>query len=111
MTDKYMGNGKVLVDGHIKPLLKRELISLLDRYQNKIYQLEKQLNISQTIDDMRSFDGFNSSSGSICPVCKTNKNCETVLVPITHTENDGIVECMQVHKKCYKLFMEMNSEN
>lgn len=110
MSGQYLGNGKVLVNGHSVSLTKPELILLLDEKQSKIEQLENQLHISQTVDDMPSFKGFNSSSGKVCPVCKTNKNCETVLVPITETKCDGIVECMQVHKKCYKLFMEMNSE-
>ena len=59
---------------------------------------------------MRVFDEFNSAHGATCPVCKTSKNAPTVLVPIPDTEDDGIVECSQVHKKCYDLVLEMNSE-
>lgn len=56
---------------------------------------------------MRVFDHFNAASGQVCPVCKTAKDCETVLVPIPGTEDDGICEAMQVHKKCYDLVAEM----
>lgn len=57
---------------------------------------------------MRTFEHFNSSLGAVCPVCKTSKDVETVLVPIPGTEDDGIVEAKQVHKKCYDLVIEMN---
>jgi len=59
---------------------------------------------------MNTFKGFNQDNGDVCPVCKTNKNTETVLVPVPDTEDDGIVECRQVHKKCYDLMIEMTSE-
>lgn len=59
---------------------------------------------------MRIFEHFNGSHGHICPVCKTSKDCETVLVPIPETENDGICEVKQIHKKCYDLMVEMNKD-
>ena len=59
---------------------------------------------------MRPFKNFNSSNGDTCPVCKTNKNCETVLIPIPGTEKDGLVEAKQVHKKCYDLLVEMQND-
>ena len=58
---------------------------------------------------MRTFSGFNSSHGDVCPVCKTNANVETVLVPVPGTEHDGICEAKQVHKKCWDLIVEMKS--
>lgn len=60
---------------------------------------------------MNIFEQFNQSNGAICPVCKTNKNTLTVLVPIPGTEDCGIVQCNQVHKKCYDLIIEMNSDS
>ena len=59
---------------------------------------------------MRVFKGFNADFGNVCPVCKTAKNVQTVLVPIPGTEDDGICEARQVHKKCYDLVVEMASE-
>lgn len=59
---------------------------------------------------MRTFEGFNDSNGDVCPVCKTSKNVETVLAPIPGTEDDGIVEAKQIHKKCYDLLVEMDGE-
>jgi hypothetical protein len=60
---------------------------------------------------MRTFEHFNSSFGDKCPVCKTAKDTETVLVPIPGTDNGNICEARQVHKKCYDLLMEMNVPN
>ena len=57
---------------------------------------------------MRTFEHFNSSHGEVCPVCKTAKDAETVLVAIPETEDDGIYEAKQVHKKCYDLVIEMS---
>lgn len=59
---------------------------------------------------MRTFEHFNSSFNDICPVCKTAKDCETVLVPIPGTEDDGICEAKQVHKRCYDLMIEMGAD-
>lgn len=59
---------------------------------------------------MRTFEGFNDSNGVVCPVCKTSKNVETVLVPITGTEDDGVMQAKQVHKKCFDLLVEMDEE-
>ncbi len=59
---------------------------------------------------MRVFDGFNSTNGVVCPVCKTVKNCPTVLLPIPGTDDGNIVEAKQVHKKCYDLLIEMNED-
>lgn len=56
---------------------------------------------------MRTFEHFNGAFGNVCPVCKTAKDCETVLVPIPGTEDSGICEAKQVHKKCYDLLIEM----
>ena len=49
---------------------------------------------------MRTFEGFNSSNGEVCPLCKTSDNIETVLVPIPGTEDGNLVQTMQFHKKC-----------
>ena len=50
---------------------------------------------------MRTFPHFNQSNNDVCPVCKTNEDCETVLTPIPGTEDGNIMEVRQVHKKCY----------
>ena len=60
---------------------------------------------------MRTFKSFNASHGAICPVCGTAKDCETVLVAIPGTEEDGICEAKQVHKKCYDLVAEMSERD
>lgn len=60
---------------------------------------------------MRIFEEFNSSNGETCPICKTSKNESTVLVPIPGTEDDGIVECRQVHEDCYLLMIRMSEED
>jgi len=57
---------------------------------------------------MRTFEHFNSINGAVCPVCKTSKDTETVLVPIQGTEDGNLVKAKQVHKKCYDLVLEMN---
>lgn len=62
------------------------------------------------MNKMRTFEGFNASNGDVCPVCKTAKNTETVLVGIPGTEDDGIMQAKQVHKKCYDLVVEMSKE-
>ena len=56
---------------------------------------------------MRVFEHFSASHGSICPVCGTAADKPTVLVPIPGTEDDGICEARQVHKRCFDLVNEM----
>jgi hypothetical protein len=56
---------------------------------------------------MNTFKHFNSDKGDICPVCLTKKDCETILVPVHGTEDDGSCEAIQVHKKCYDLVLKM----
>jgi hypothetical protein len=56
---------------------------------------------------MKTFKEFNQSDGVACPVCKTTKNVETVLVPNPEYDEDEIMECLQVHKKCFDLMIEM----
>ena len=60
---------------------------------------------------MRTFTGFNSSNGDVCPVCLTDKDIETVLVPIPGTEDGGLVIAKQLHKKCFDLLVEMQKED
>ena len=55
---------------------------------------------------MRQFKHPNMH-GFQCPICKTNSDHPVVLVPITGTENDGLVEVKQVHSECYKLVSKM----
>ena len=52
---------------------------------------------------MITFPHFNQDNDAVCPMCKTNEDCETVLVPVPGTECGNIMEARQVHKKCYDL--------
>jgi rubredoxin len=37
----------------------------------------------------------------ICPICKTNKNKETILIPISSgAQKDNLVECVPFHLQC-----------
>lgn len=56
---------------------------------------------------MRTFKHFDSGYSNVCPICKTAKDCETVLIPIPGTEDGGICEAQQMHKKCLDLLVEM----
>ncbi len=48
---------------------------------------------------MTSFPGFNPNGE--CPLCRTNKDKPTLLVPIFGIENEGnLVECQQIHVDC-----------
>jgi len=49
---------------------------------------------------MNTFDHFDNSHGDVCPICKTDADGETALIPIPGTESDGICEAQQMHKKC-----------
>ena len=44
-----------------------------------------------------------------CPICRSKADAPVVLVPIPGTERDDIVECEQVHRKCYDLLHKMNN--
>jgi hypothetical protein len=51
---------------------------------------------------MKVFKQFNSD-GPVCPICKTRKNGETVLVPIKGSEDGNNMQAEQVHLKCFNL--------
>ena len=46
----------------------------------------------------------------LCPICKTKADCPVVLVEIPGTEEDGIVECSQVHAECFRVVNGMRSQ-
>jgi hypothetical protein len=48
--------------------------------------------------DPRCFDHF--PKDSVCPVCATNYDGKTVLVPIVGTEDDGICQAKPMHLGC-----------
>lgn len=50
---------------------------------------------------MKVFKSFNSNT--ICPICKTNEDKETVLVPIDGTEKGRIAEAVQIHLECINI--------
>ena len=50
---------------------------------------------------MKVFKKFNTSTK--CPICGTNKEGKAILIPVSGTEEDGNVECKQVHLKCLDL--------
>ena len=56
---------------------------------------------------MRTFEHFNASFDAVCPVCNTSADAETILVPIPGTEEGGICEARQVHKRCFDLVSEI----
>lgn len=57
----------------------------------------------------RVFDHPNYHGGFDCPVCRTSKDAPVVLVPIPGTEDDGIVECKQVHAACWDHLQKMEA--
>ena len=46
----------------------------------------------------RIFEHFPKTS--TCPICKTNSDEKCVLIPITGTEEDGIVQAQPFHLSC-----------
>jgi hypothetical protein len=51
---------------------------------------------------MKVFDHFNLS-GKSCPICGTWDDKQAVLVSIDGTEDNGLIECKQVHLDCLRL--------
>jgi hypothetical protein len=58
-------------------------------------------------EKMRQFEHPNMN-GFLCPICKTAADAPVVLVGIPGTEEDGIIECDQVHSECYKVYAKMH---
>jgi hypothetical protein len=61
---------------------------------------------------MRVFSGFNPGTKehpSVCPVCGTARDQETVLIEIVGTAKDGIAEAKQVHLECLDLRYDIMS--
>jgi len=54
---------------------------------------------------MKTFRGFNKE-GDPCPICRTCINKETLLFPIPGTEEGNFAQAFQVHKDCYKNFVD-----
>jgi len=52
----------------------------------------------QTKKKLRTFENF--PEDSLCPVCGTNDDGETVLVPIIGTSEDGICQAKCLHLVC-----------
>ena len=50
---------------------------------------------------MRTFKHFNKAGK--CPICGTNKDGETVLIPIQGTGDGHISEAVQIHLDCIDL--------
>ena len=57
----------------------------------------------------RTFPHPNLSNGWACPVCRTSADAPVMLVAISGTEKDGIVEAEQVHAECVELAQRMMS--
>ena len=51
---------------------------------------------------MRTFLKFNPTGDSICPICGTFEEKETLLVPIIGTEDENVCEAVQVHTECFQ---------
>lgn len=52
---------------------------------------------------MRIFKTPNTAHGWKCPICKSNRISDVVLIPIHGTYDDGISEAEQVHFDCLDL--------
>ena len=55
---------------------------------------------------MRTFKSFNPN-GEPCPMCKTKKDAETVLIP-DFWGRLVIGKATQIHRECYDLWRKMN---
>lgn len=55
---------------------------------------------------MRTFKTMNTIAKHVCPVCKTQKAGEVVLIGIVGTEKDGIMESEQFHLACLELLYD-----
>ena len=53
---------------------------------------------------LRIFEHFNNVTD--CPICKTNKDGKAVLVPDYSTEENGNVQCIQIHLDCLDLAID-----
>ena len=49
---------------------------------------------------MKVFDHPNTANDWKCPICETNVDEPVTLIPISGTENDGVVEAEQIHIDC-----------
>jgi hypothetical protein len=49
---------------------------------------------------MRVFPHFNTAADSVCPICGTCGDSETVLVPIAGKQKGLTTEAVQVHTAC-----------
>ena len=52
---------------------------------------------------MRVFKHRNKSGNDSCPICKTNKDGETVLIAIEGTQSGNNIQAIQVHLECLTL--------
>ena len=52
---------------------------------------------------MRTFEHRNMKGKDTCPICKTNKDGETVLIAIDGTQKGNNVQAMQFHLACLEL--------
>ena len=53
---------------------------------------------------MEVFEVFNQNGKGVCPICKTNKEEFTILVPV-----DGTQEVLQIHLQCLDLHVTLNT--
>lgn len=59
---------------------------------------------------MRVFQEFNQSHGSLCPICKTNRNEPLILIPIPGTEEGNFAEAQQYHVTCVQFMLNFLSQ-
>ncbi len=57
---------------------------------------------------MRTFKKFGAGQGHLCPICKTDEEKETVLIPINGTQEGNIAEAEQFHLDCILLGYDKN---
>jgi len=49
---------------------------------------------------MKIFEHFNAHGIDLCPICGTNDDKPTILIPILGTEEGYNVQAIQVHEEC-----------
>lgn len=59
---------------------------------------------------MRSFKHFNSVGKSVCPICKTADDKETVLIGVVGTEEGHNMIAKQFHLDCIDLLYYPNEQ-
>ncbi len=60
---------------------------------------------------MRTFKQGNWSGNEICPICKTKKQGEVILIPIAGTKDGNKIKAIQTHTDCLQKQLMYYPEN